>query len=77
MNNESIINHELYHKVKGTKSKIDKEIKHMPNQKYHKYVSFLKSSVRITGYGALMYGIGLGVFILIISELIGIIEELV
>ena len=44
---------------------------------YHKYVSFLKSSVRITGYGALMYGIGLGVFILIISELIGIIEELV
>ena len=34
MKNESIINHELYHKVKGTKSKIDKEIKHMPNQKY-------------------------------------------
>jgi hypothetical protein len=48
-----------------------------PNPKNHQTISFLKSAVRLTGYGALMYSIGLGVFILIISELIGILEELV
>jgi hypothetical protein len=48
-----------------------------PDPKLHQTISFLKSAVRLTGYAALMYSIGLGVFILIISELIGIIEELV
>jgi hypothetical protein len=48
-----------------------------PDPKLHQTISFLKSAVRLTGYGALMYNTGLGVFILIISELIGIIEELV
>tara|TARA_R110000868_G_scaffold2208_1_gene16771 strand:- start:871 stop:1062 length:192 start_codon:yes stop_codon:yes gene_type:complete len=48
-----------------------------PDPKLHQRISFLKSAVRLTGYGALMYSTGLGVFILIISELIGIIEELV
>jgi len=48
-----------------------------PDAKLHQLVSFLKSAVRLTGYGALLYSIGLGVFILIISEVIGIIEELV
>jgi hypothetical protein len=48
-----------------------------PDPKQHQLVSFLKSAVRLTGYGALLYSISLGVFILIISEIIGIIEELV
>jgi hypothetical protein len=48
-----------------------------PDPSLHQLISFLKSAVRITGYAALTYGIGLGVFILILSELIGIIEELV
>jgi len=48
-----------------------------PNPKQHQLVSFLKSAVRISGYLALPFGIGLGVTILVISELIGIIEELV
>jgi hypothetical protein len=48
-----------------------------PDPKLHQSVSFLKSAVRITGYVALPFGIGLGVTILVISELIGIIEELV
>ena len=48
-----------------------------PDPKLHQRISFLKSAVRISGYGALMYSIGLGVFILILSEVIGIIEELV
>ena len=48
-----------------------------PDPKLHQTISFLKSAVRLTGYGALMYSTGLGVLILIISELIGVIEELV
>ncbi len=48
-----------------------------PDPKRHLIVSLLKSAVRITGYVALPFGIGLGVTILVISELIGIIEELV
>jgi len=48
-----------------------------PNPKLHQLVSFLKSAVRISGYVALFWSVGLGAIILIISELIGIIEELV
>jgi hypothetical protein len=53
------------------------DFKNIPDPKNHQLVSFLKSAVRITGYIALPFGIGLGVTILVISELIGIIEELV
>jgi hypothetical protein len=48
-----------------------------PDPTNHQLVSFLKSAVRISGYLALPFGISLGVIILVISELIGIIEELV
>jgi hypothetical protein len=48
-----------------------------PNPAAHQMISFLKSGVRITGYVALLYSLSLGVFILIISEAIGILEELV
>jgi hypothetical protein len=48
-----------------------------PDPTKHQLVSFLKSAVRISGYLALPFGISLGVTILVISELIGIIEELV
>jgi hypothetical protein len=53
------------------------ELKHMPNQKWHKYVSFIKSGVRILGYGLLIVNLPIAVGVLIFSELIGIIEELV
>jgi hypothetical protein len=49
----------------------------IPDPKKHQLVSFLKSAVRITGYVALPFGIGLGVAILVLSEIIGIVEELV
>jgi hypothetical protein len=48
-----------------------------PDPIKHQIISFLKSGVRITGYVALLYSLSLGIFILIISEAIGIIEELV
>ena len=49
----------------------------MPNQKRHKIISFIKSGVRIVGYLLILYSLPIAVGVLIFSELIGIIEELV
>ena len=52
-------------------------LKFMPNQKWHQIISFIKSGIRLVGYGLLLYSVPIGVGLLILSELIGIIEELV
>jgi hypothetical protein len=70
MKNESIINDEIHYKI------INQRKKH-PDPKLHQSVSFLKSAVRISGYVALFWSVGLGAVILILSEIIGIVEELV
>jgi hypothetical protein len=49
----------------------------LPDPKNHQLISFLKSAVRISGYLLLPYSITLSVIVLVVSELIGIIEELV
>ena len=49
----------------------------MPNQKWHQIISFIKSGIRLVGYGLLLYSVPIAVGVLILSELIGIIEELV
>ena len=49
----------------------------MPDQKKHQIVSFVKSAVRLFGYGLLLYSLEFAVGVLIFSEIIGIIEELV
>jgi len=77
---DSIINPELYHKVKGTNSKIDTKFKHlekMPDQKWHQIISFIKSGVPIVGYGIIPFDLVAAAIVLIFSEVIGIIEELV
>lgn len=48
-----------------------------PDAKKHRIISFIKSGIRLIGYGALLYNIETAVCILVFSELIGIIEELV
>ena len=52
-------------------------LKFMPNQKWHHIISFIKSGIRLVGYGLLLYSVPIAVGVLILSELIGIIEELV
>ena len=78
---DSIINPELYGKIKSTKDvKINtkiKDFKHMPNQKWHKIISFIKSGVRILGYALLPFNLVVATIVLIFSEVIGIVEELV
>jgi hypothetical protein len=49
----------------------------MPNQKWHKIISFIKSGVRILGYAFLPFDLVIATGILIFSEVIGIVEELV
>ncbi len=63
---------ELYNNIMEKKAKI----KH-PDPKKHQQISFIKSAVRIIGYGLLMIDVPTAAIILIASEAIGIIEELV
>jgi hypothetical protein len=49
----------------------------LPDPKKHQLVSFLKSGIRIAGYVALFFSIEIAAVLLIVSELVGIYEELV
>ena len=62
--------------INGIKRDRD-NLEHMPNQKLHQVVSFIKSAVRIFGFGALLVNLEIAVVLLILSEVICIIEELV
>jgi hypothetical protein len=48
-----------------------------PDAKLHQIISFIKSGIRILGYGFLLFNLPIAVILLILSEGIGIIEELV
>lgn len=48
-----------------------------PNPKKHQIVSFIKSGIRILGYATLLYNLPWAVGLLIVSESIGIFEEMV
>jgi len=52
-------------------------LEHMPDQKRHQIISFIKSGIRLGGYVFLPLDLGIAMGILIVSEIIGIIEELV
>jgi len=48
-----------------------------PNAKKHQIISFIKSIVRILGYCFIPFNLIIAMYILLLSETIGIIEELV
>ena len=54
-----------------------KNIDQMPDQKWHRRISFLKSGIRIVGYVFIPFNLLTATVLLIISEVVGIIEELV
>ena len=56
-----------------TKVKVDK----LPDPKLHQQVSFIKSGIRILGYGLIPFSLVWATIILILSEVVGIVEELV
>lgn len=55
----------------------NKNIEKMPDQKWHQIISFIKSGIRIVGYLFLPFDIVIATIVLIISEVIGVIEEMV
>ena len=66
--------------IEITLDDIDKKISQLeklPNTKLHQLVSFIKSGMRIIGYCFIPYNLGVAALILVLSEIIGIIEELV
>ncbi len=52
-------------------------IKELPDAYMHQKISFIKSGVRILGYCFIPFSLGWATAFLILSEVIGIIEELV
>ena len=54
-----------------------KKTKHQPDPKKHQRISFIKSGIRILGYGFLWYSLDIAATLLILSEVVGIGEELV
>jgi len=50
---------------------------HMPNQKWHQIISFIKSGIRIVGYILIPFDLVIAASVLVVSEIIGIVEELV
>lgn len=68
-----------YEELTGKKNPLtkDKDLDKMPNQKWHQIVSFIKSGVRIIGYCLIPYNLLIAAIVLVMSEVIGVIEELV
>ena len=54
-----------------------KNLEKLPDPRLHQIISFVKSGVRRLGYLFIPFNIGVAVTLLIVSEGIGIVEELV
>tara|TARA_Y100001972_G_C7390228_1_gene203807 strand:+ start:186 stop:353 length:168 start_codon:yes stop_codon:yes gene_type:complete len=54
-----------------------KNLEKLPDPRLHQIISFVKSGVRILGYLFIPFDIGAAVALLVVSEGIGIVEELV
>jgi hypothetical protein len=49
----------------------------LPDARLHQRISFIKSCIRILGYGALWISLDIAIILLILSEAVGVAEELV
>ena len=49
----------------------------IPDPRLHQQISFIKSGIRILGYAALWWSIDIAATLLILSEVVGVYEELV
>ena len=54
-----------------------KHIDQMPDQTWHRIISFIKSGIRIVGYCFIPFNLLTASILLIASEIVGIFEELV
>tara|TARA_R110000772_G_C13029000_1_gene411478 strand:+ start:231 stop:404 length:174 start_codon:yes stop_codon:yes gene_type:complete len=56
---------------------VDIKKQELPDAKKHQIISFIKSGIRILGYGFLWFNLDVAIILLILSEIVGIGEELV
>ena len=69
---------EIMNAKRGLNSRpVVKNIDQMPDQKWHRRISFLKSGIRIIGYVFIPFNLIAATALLVVSEVVGIIEELV
>ena len=54
-----------------------KNLDKLPDPKKHQIISFVKSGIRILGYIFIPIDLGAAVTLLVVSEAVGILEELV
>ena len=54
-----------------------KNLDKLPDPKKHQIISFIKSGVRILGYLFIPFDLGAAVALLVVSEAVGIVEEMV
>ena len=56
---------------------VDIKKQELPDAKNHQIISFVKSGIRILGYLFLWFNLDVAIILLILSEMVGVIEELV
>jgi hypothetical protein len=54
-----------------------KNLDKLPDPKLHQIISFTKSGIRILGYLFIPFDLGAAVALLVVSEAVGILEEMV
>jgi hypothetical protein len=54
-----------------------KNLDKLPDPKKHQIISFVKSGIRILGYIFIPFDLGAAVALLVVSEAVGILEEMV
>ena len=54
-----------------------KNLDKLPDPKKHQLISFVKSGIRILGYLFIPFDLGAAVALLVVSEAVGIVEEMV
>jgi len=74
--NDRTISHDDYTVTKNSNQTIF-NLEDYPDAKKHQIVSFIKSGIRILGYILIPFDLLWAAGILVVSELVGIIEELV
>tara|TARA_Y100001972_G_scaffold122333_1_gene167748 strand:+ start:733 stop:993 length:261 start_codon:yes stop_codon:yes gene_type:complete len=80
MNSKGLKKHKMpinFDPKQPKKQSIEHTLGLMPDQKWHRRISFIKSGIRIIGYGFIPFNLVTATVLLIISEVVGIIEELV
>jgi hypothetical protein len=60
-----------------SKLKKEADLEKLPDPRLHQIVSFIKSGIRIVGYVMIPFNLVIAAGLLVLSEVVGIIEELV